>query len=83
MNHKGVFLLVLGVEDTSSWPGLDLQELERRDTIKPAASDLFASPILLVSITRHCTASVSLLEGQMSLEAIEGVIVQIARQGGG
>ena len=82
MNHKGVFLLVLGVEDTRSRPGPDPQKLERRDTIEPAASDLFASLILLVSITRLCTASVLLLEGQMSSEAIEGVAAQIARQDG-
>lgn len=62
---------MLGVEGTR--PGPDSQELERRGAVEPAASDLFASSILLVSITRLCTASVSLLEGQMSLEAIEGV----------
>lgn len=77
-----MFLLVLRVEDTSSRPGPDLQELERRDAIEPAAaSDLFDSPMLLVSITGLCTALVSLLEGQMSLEAI-GVAVQTARQDG-
>jgi len=48
-----VFLLVHNVEETSSRPDPDPQELERRDAIESAASDLFASPKLLLS--RHKT----------------------------